>query len=47
MREYGLDAQALVDGVEQLVGRPTGIGPADLAASRVEAAHSLAKAEAL
>ena len=47
MKEYGLDAAALVAGVEELTGRDTGISEDDLAASRVEATHSLAKAEGL
>jgi transketolase len=47
MREYGLDAPALVRGVEQLAGRPTGVTEADLETVRIEAVHSLAKAEAL
>ena len=47
MKEYGLDAAALVTGVEQLIGKTTGITEEDLAASRVEATHSLAKAEGL
>lgn len=47
MKEYGLDAAALVTGVEQLTGKTTGITEEDLSASRVEATHSLAKAEGL
>lgn len=47
MREYGLDAPALVRGIEQLLGRTTGITDADLETVRIEAVHSLAKAEAL
>ncbi|MGB9357803.1 MAG: transketolase C-terminal domain-containing protein [Acidimicrobiia bacterium] len=47
MKEYGLDAAALVAGVEDLTGRNTGITEEDLASSRVEATHSLAKAEGL
>ncbi len=47
MREYGLDAPALVRGVEELVGRETGIGESDLEAVRIEEVHSLSKAEAL
>lgn len=47
MREYGLDAPALVAGVEKLVGRTTGVSEADLEAVRIEEVHSLAKAEAL
>lgn len=47
MKEYGLDAAALVAGVEELTGKPTGITEDDLAAARVEATHSLAKAEGL
>ncbi len=47
MREYGLDALALVRQVEKLLGAPLDIGEADLAAVRLEAAHGEAKAEAL
>jgi len=47
MRYYGLDAAALVAGVERLLGRKTGVVEADLAAVRVDAVHSAAKAEAL
>ena len=47
MREYGLDAAALVRGVEELAGRPTGVTEADLETVRIEAVHSMAKAEAL
>ena len=47
MKEYGLDAAALVAGVEELTGTSTGITEEDLASSRVEATHSLAKAEGL
>jgi len=47
MREYGLDAPALVRGVEELIGRKTGVGEADLEAVRIEEVHSLSKAEAL
>ncbi|MBU1495179.1 MAG: transketolase [Actinobacteria bacterium] len=47
MREYGLDASALVRGVEELTGRATGISESDLDAVRIEQVHSLAKAEAL
>ena len=47
MKEYGLDAAALVAGIENLTGMTTGITDDDLAAARVEATHSLAKAEGL
>ena len=47
MKKYGLDAEALVAEVEGLLGRELNIGPDDLAAVRLEAAHSSAKAEAL
>ncbi len=47
MREYGLDAAALVRGVEELAGRPTGVTEADLETVRIEAVHSMSKAEAL
>ena len=47
MKEYGLDAPALVKGIEKLLGRSTGVTESDLEAVRIEAVHSLAKAEAL
>jgi transketolase len=47
MREYGLDATALVANVERLLDARLGIGDDDLAAIRLEAVHSSAKAEAL
>lgn len=47
MRHYGLDAMALVRGIERLTGQSFGLTEADLDAARVEAVHSLAKAEAL
>jgi transketolase len=46
-KEYGLDAHALVRAVEQLTGEAFGIREDDLAAVRLEAVHSAAKAEAL
>lgn len=47
MRELGLDAAALVQAVEQLLNTRLGITEADLAAVRLTAVHSNAKAEAL
>lgn len=47
MKKYGLDALALVAEVESLTGQRLGIGEEDLQAVRIEAVHSLAKAEAL
>ena len=47
MREYGLDALALVGAVEALIGRKLGISEAELGKVRIEAVHSLAKAEGL
>jgi transketolase len=47
MRRYGLDARALVERVEALVGDELSIADEELAKVRVEAVHSLAKAEAL
>ena len=47
MRYYGLDALALVQAVDSLLGNSTGVTEADLDAVRVEAVHSAAKAEAL
>ena len=47
MREYGLDAIALVRQVEGLLGATLNITEDDLAAVRLDAVHSEAKAEAL
>jgi len=47
MREYGLDAIALVEKVEGLLGTSFGITEGDLKAVRLTAVHSEAKAEAL
>lgn len=47
MREYGLDALALVRGVERLLGQNLNISEADLNAVRLQEVHSSAKAEAL
>ncbi len=47
MREYGLDAMALVRAVEKLLDRSLGLGEEDLAEVRIAAAHSDAKPEAL
>ena len=47
MREYQLDALALIGEIEKLLGTKFGIQEADLSAVRLEAVHSLAKAEAL
>jgi len=47
MREYGLDAIALVEEVERLLDTTFGITEDDLAAVRLEPVHSEAKAEAL
>lgn len=47
MKYYGLDAMALVRGVERLLGAEFGISEADLSAARIEAVHSAAKAEGL
>jgi len=47
MKEYGLDAAALVRAVETLLHQDLGIGEGDLAAVRLENVHSAAKAEAL
>ena len=47
MAYYGLDAAALVAAVERMVGQKFDITEADLATARVEAVHSVAKAEAL
>jgi len=47
MREYGLDATALVGEMEALLGVRFGITEDDLSAVRLEAVHSEAKAEAL
>ncbi len=47
MREFGLDALALVRGVEKLMGIETGIEEEDCKAVRLEPVHTIAKAEAL
>ena len=47
MRHYGLDALALVRGIERLTGESFGIGEGDLDVVRVEDVHSVQKAEAL
>ena len=47
MRHYGLDALALVKGIERLLGEEFDITEDDLDAARVDDVHSLAKAEAL
>ena len=47
MRYYGLDALALTHGIEDLLGQKLGITEEDLAGARVDAVHSLAKAEGL
>jgi transketolase len=46
-REHGLDALALIRAAEELTGRTFGITADELATVRIEAVHSLAKAEAL
>ena len=47
MREYGLDAMALVGTIEKLLGTPLNISEDDLAAVRLVAVHSEHKTEAL
>lgn len=47
MKFYGLDAAALVAGVETLTGAALNITEDDLTAARIEAVHSTEKAEAL
>lgn len=47
MRYYGLDALALVRGIEGLMGQEFGISEEDLEKARVEDVHSLVKAEGL
>jgi len=47
MREYGLDALSLVRHVENLLGTNFNLSEDDLAAVRLDAVHSEAKAEAL
>lgn len=46
-REYGLDALALIEEIERLVGERFNIGEADLEQIHITPMHSLAKAEAL
>jgi transketolase len=47
VREYGLDARALVDAVEGLLGRDLAIADEELGAVTVTPTHSAAKVEAL
>lgn len=47
MRETGIDALSLVRVIERVLGRNLAIDEADLAAVRLDALHSVAKAEAL
>lgn len=47
MREYSIDAMAVVGAVEKLLGKSLGITEDDLSAVRLDAVHSEAKAEAL
>ncbi|WP_112310562.1 transketolase family protein [Pseudogemmobacter bohemicus] len=47
MRYYGMDALSLVRAAERLTGQQTGIDEEALGAVRVEAVHSVVKAEAL
>lgn len=47
MKEYGLDAGALVRAVEALIGESLGLTEADLTQVRLTTAHSAAKVEAL
>ena len=47
MKKYQLDAMALVTAIERLMGISTGISEDDLQAVRLDAVHSVAKAEAL
>jgi transketolase len=47
MTHYGMDALSLVRAVERLTGQTTGIDEAALGAVRIDAVHSLVKAEAL
>jgi transketolase len=47
MREYRIDAMALLEEVEKLLGTSFGITENQLAAVRLESMHSEAKAEAL
>jgi len=47
IKEYGLDAMALVRNVEFMTGQKIGITAGELSAARVAAVHSNAKPEAL
>jgi transketolase len=47
MKHYGMDALALVRAAERLTGQMTGIDESALEAVRIDAVHSLVKAEAL
>jgi transketolase len=47
MREYGIDAMAVIGAVEKLLEMPLGITENDMSEVRLDAVHSEAKAEAL
>lgn len=47
LRKYRMDAMALIEKVEGLVGKTLGISEDELAKTHIAAVHSLAKAEAL
>ena len=47
MRECGIDAMALVEAAQEMVGIRLGVRAKDLQMVRIEPVHSMAKAEAL
>jgi len=47
MKEYGLDALALVRAIEKLLNTDLNINESDLQAVRLQEVHSASKAEAL
>jgi len=47
MKYYGLDASALVSGIERMLDADLGITDEQLTVARVDAVHSAVKAEAL
>jgi transketolase len=47
MKEYGMDAMAIISAAEILTGSKLGIAEKDLSEARIDAVHSLAKPEAM
>jgi transketolase len=46
LKKYGLDAWALTQAIEAMVGRSSGLDPEDLAQVHLTPVHSASKAEA-